>query len=65
MSIFISSKNPTQCKNKFYKMESVIFQEILGLDETQRQSFVQKRVTKPGSKAKFGKKRNRKIVPKD
>lgn len=46
-------------------MESVIFQEILGLDETQRQSFVQKRVTKPGSKAKFGKKRNRKIGPKD
>jgi hypothetical protein len=52
MADYISSRTSTQCKNKFYKMENVIFTEILGIDPLERMSFISKRGSKPGSKAK-------------
>ncbi len=57
MADYISSRTSTQCKNKFYKMENVIFTEILGIDPLERMSFISKRGSKPGSKAKQGKKK--------
>ena len=52
MSEYISTWTPTQCKNKFYKMENAIFEEILGINLFEREKFIEKRFSKPGSKAK-------------
>jgi hypothetical protein len=52
MAESVQTRNPVQCKNKFYKLEKVILTDVLKLKESQFQEFQNKRVLKPGSISK-------------